>query len=66
LNIGLKAQTGAYTFRILDNTGRVVLKSYASASAKIDVSRISDGIYWIEITTSVGEKVIDRVKISKK
>jgi hypothetical protein len=66
LNINLKPQAGAYTYRLLDNSGRAVLKGTASASAKIDVSRIAEGIYWMEISTSKGEQVIDRVKITKK
>lgn len=61
--IDIKTSTAIQTIQLLDVTGQIVIEFEKITSAKIDVSNIKSGIYYLKIASNNGSKRTRKISI---
>ena len=61
--IDIKTSTAIQTIQLLDVTGQIVIEFEKITSAKIDVSNIKSGIYYLKIASNNGSKTTRKISI---
>jgi hypothetical protein len=61
LTVQLPATNNDYTIRLLDMNGKLVLNQKTKLTVTLNIDRLSNGIYMLEITNGNGEKTIQKI-----